>query len=331
LNLAKKENAHPVKNYKVGQFVTLNDTVTVTVAGSRQLQTPSSRDIYKIISVMKEGFSLRLLNLRTQGEVTVLHSRVTYLSLEDINNFELGADDLWETLTKLNVKQRNTFQPGHTKRKFQLIHPVSAEEELEESMGLGEEDTELVEEGNVEELDQQDRDYTEDSPVNENLVGHHYNLRPRKVKINFTTFNLNKLQLNQINFGTQNSILKKKNNYDLKQNLELFRMGDKFQFFANKKAFLLHTSCCMTTECEECIFYNEVKRFVFQENSLLNYEVGFSNFSDTKINKSGKKLSFVKGTKQERKRKHKLRINWNSVQLASWFCVSLIEINHLKM
>jgi hypothetical protein len=125
LNLAKKENAHAVKDYKVGQFVTLNDPNLVTVAGSRQLLTPSSRDIYKILDVMKGGFSLRLMNLRTQGEITVVHSRVSYLNLEDINAFELGSDDLWETLTRLNIKNRNTFLPGQAKRKFQLIHPVS--------------------------------------------------------------------------------------------------------------------------------------------------------------------------------------------------------------
>jgi hypothetical protein len=52
--------------------------------------------------------------------------------------------------------------------------------------------------------------------------------------------------------------------------------------------------------------------------------VGFSNFSDTKINKSGKKLRFKTGPKQEIKNK-KLIVNWTSIQLASWYCVSLIE------
>jgi hypothetical protein len=331
--LAKKDNPNAVKEYKIGQFVTLNDPNLVTVAGSRQLITPHSRDIYKILDIAKGVFSLRLMNLRTQGELTVVHSRVSFLSLDDINSFELGSDDLWENLTRLNIKNRNTFQPGMAKRKFQLIHPVPEEEE--EALGLGVEDDEVVVEGDAAELDNQDGDdNTEDNPVNDNLVSnHHYNLRPRKVKTNLTTLEINKLQMDQINLEQQNSILKKQKYYDPRMNfqLELFKMGDKFHFFANKKGLLHHKSICLKIDCEECKFYETIRKFIFQENSLLSYELGYANLADSKITKTGKKLDFIKGTKQETIKKHVVKVDWNNIQLSSFYSVSLSEMFYLKI
>jgi hypothetical protein len=256
-----------------------------------------------------------LLNLRTEGQITVCHSRAEYLDLEDIQNFELGADALWDSLAQLNMKERNTFKMGNTNQKFQLIHPVSADGEEEETMGLGREDEVLIEEGNIETLDE-DEDYSEQETENKNLVGHRYNLRSRKLNINQTTFDHNKPQLI--------SILKKVNKFEQKQNLEILRMADKNQFYANKKAFIIHTSNCVTEGCQECIFFKQVKGFIFQQNSLLNYEIGNINFSDTKLQKTVKKLRFINGPNKEIK-KRKLIVNWTSIQLSSWFCTSLIE------
>ena len=89
MNLVKKENPNKIKNFTLGQFVTLNDENLVTIAGSRQFITPHSKDVYKIIAVLKGGFSLRLLNLRTLGELTCVHTRVSYFSLDDIDGYEL--------------------------------------------------------------------------------------------------------------------------------------------------------------------------------------------------------------------------------------------------
>ena len=43
--------------------------------------------------------------------MTVVDARVDYLDLEDLNNFELGSQDLWDTLTK----KRQTFHQGEQK------------------------------------------------------------------------------------------------------------------------------------------------------------------------------------------------------------------------
>ena len=94
-------------------------------------------------------------------------------------------------------------------------------------MGLGGEDEVLIEEGNIEKLDEQDGDYNEQDPENNNLVGHRYNLRSRKLNINQTTFDQNKPQLI--------SILKKVKNYEQKQNLE-----NKIKIFATNFNCILH-------------------------------------------------------------------------------------------
>ena len=151
LNLTKKENPFKVNNFMIGQFVTLNDENTVTVAGSHQFITPH------------RGFSLKLLNLRTLCELTTVHTRVDYLSLDDINSFELGTNDLWNNLTDLNRLNRQTFKQGDSKRKLQLIHPEPEGEqdgEVEHGLGLGREDDVEVDSDDIDLLNRYDEDDT---------------------------------------------------------------------------------------------------------------------------------------------------------------------------
>ena len=131
----------------------------VTVGGSKQLLTPHSRDIYQIIEVNKKGFSFRLQNLRTLAKVTTVHARVNYLDLEDLNNFELGSHDLWETLTKLNIKKN--FHQGESRKKLNLVHPEpqgEVTEGVEDDLGLGIEDNIIVEDDDENLLNKEDED-----------------------------------------------------------------------------------------------------------------------------------------------------------------------------
>ena len=71
----KELNAKRIKNMfdkgrglrelPIGNYVVLNDGNSTTVEGSRQLNFPGSKELYKIIQIHKEGFSLTLLNIRT--------------------------------------------------------------------------------------------------------------------------------------------------------------------------------------------------------------------------------------------------------------------------
>ena len=128
------------------------------MAGSRQFITPHSKDVYTIIDVLKGGFSLRLLNLCTLGELTCVHTRVDYLSLEDIDGYELGTNNIWDNLTDLNKLNHQTFKLGNANRKLQLIHPQADDEQGgdDEGLGLGEEDDQEVREDNLDLLTRTD-------------------------------------------------------------------------------------------------------------------------------------------------------------------------------
>ena len=116
----------------MGEFVLLNDTPNKTVEGSRQLNLPLSKDLYKIIGIHKDGFSITLLNIRTLDEITVLHTRIKHMDLDSLLSFDIGFPDLWNKLAALNVKNRNTYQVGPTKRKLALV----GQEELIQDMNL---------------------------------------------------------------------------------------------------------------------------------------------------------------------------------------------------
>ena len=280
---------------------------------------------------------MRFQNLRTLGELTVVHTRAEYLSLDDINSYELGTNDLWNNLTNLNIMNRQTFKPGNAKRKLQLIHP-HPDTYQEEGLGLGQEDTEEVVDDDEALLDRYDEDDTDTGAQTENkndvITGdkqHRYNLRPRKFTVRLTGLKINKTDLVTGNLK-KNSILKQKN-YNPWVNFEMtnFKLSDKFHFLANKKALVHHESTCLYVDCMECVFYKIIKKFTFQSNSLLGYQMGYANLQDTKIQKQGKRINFEEGTKREANGTKVVKINWSTIQLANYYCISLKEVPHLKL
>ena len=129
------------REFAIGNYVVLNDGNSTTVEGSRQLNFPGSKELYKIIQINKEGFSLTLLNIRTLAQLTVLHSRVSHLHIDEIINYDLAMPQLYEKLAELNVRRRNTFIPGKTNQHLKLLN--------EEDMFPGEDITDE----NVEDID----------------------------------------------------------------------------------------------------------------------------------------------------------------------------------
>ena len=78
------------------------------------------------------------------------------------------------------------------------------------------------------------------------------------------------------------------------------------------------------------MFYNKTKGFIFLENNLLPYEYGLANLRDTKLMKQGRKVSFKKEIIMKKDKDEMLRVYWATLQLADYFCTSLLEINYLK-
>ena len=109
----------------------------MTVEGSRQLNFPGSKDLYKIISIQKQGFSLTLINLRTQATLTVVHSRVSHLSLDNLLYFDIAMPDLYDKLIALTIKNWRTFRQGTSQKPLKLM----TEDDLtNDDTGLGQED-----------------------------------------------------------------------------------------------------------------------------------------------------------------------------------------------
>ena len=63
-NMFEKGQGLRPREFAIGNYVALNDGNSTTIEGSRQLNFPGSKELYKIIQINKKGFSLTLLNIR---------------------------------------------------------------------------------------------------------------------------------------------------------------------------------------------------------------------------------------------------------------------------
>ena len=94
---------------------------TATDGGSK-LNIPLNSQIYKIIKIDKEGFKVRLLNISTMAEQTVLHSRIKPLELSEMESLNLSQPELFDRLVKLRRQLRNMYVPGsHTNQELYQI------------------------------------------------------------------------------------------------------------------------------------------------------------------------------------------------------------------
>ena len=53
-----------------------------------------------------------------------------------------------------------------------------------------------------------------------------------------------------------------------------------------------------------------------QTNSLLGYQLGYANLTDTKIHKQGMRIKFEKGTKKEGNETKVVKLTWSCLKLA---------------
>ena len=99
------------KMWMVGQYVTLEQEHN-TGSLVDKLASPRNANIYKIISINKEGFSCSVINVLSGAVYEVLQSRLRQLSLVDLESAHFGHPDLYKNLAKLTHKLRHKFQPG---------------------------------------------------------------------------------------------------------------------------------------------------------------------------------------------------------------------------
>ena len=82
-NLTNKKVSKHIIKYEVGNYVLLAG-ITKTTQGSKSNVSPRSQDIFKVTAILKDGFGLKLKNLRTNSIQTVTHEKIRLLNLTDL-------------------------------------------------------------------------------------------------------------------------------------------------------------------------------------------------------------------------------------------------------
>ena len=101
-----------VHQYKIGNFVLLT-RLTKTTSGSNSNVSPKSQDLYKITKILKDGFGLKLQNLRTGSVQSVTHEKVKLLSLQDLVAANITEKNFYNTPQLLSI--RGYFKRGKSK------------------------------------------------------------------------------------------------------------------------------------------------------------------------------------------------------------------------
>ena len=81
-NLKNKKISKEIFPFRQGNFVLLKLDIA-TENGSKANITPKFRDVYKIQELYKNGFGLKLINLRTGAIKTCSHEKCRLLTLKD--------------------------------------------------------------------------------------------------------------------------------------------------------------------------------------------------------------------------------------------------------
>ena len=137
-------------------------------------------------------------------------------------------------------------------------------------------------------------------PINTNR----YNLRPRRKKIFFSK----PTQTNRFVLTLHN----------------IEKIAFKEEFEALKTGLKLHNEICQKCQCNECAILPEIefKKFTRQTCQIIDFP--YTSFK----NKSKKRVTFnINATEKE---KTTLRINFNKILLASYYCTSCSEISLLS-
>ena len=113
-----KKVSKKVTQYKIGNFVLLAG-LTKTTKGSKSNVTPRSQDLYKITDILKNGFALKLQNLRTGSVQSVTHEKVGLLNLQDLVSANMTEKNIYNTPQLL--ENREYFQRGKSKLRLSLL------------------------------------------------------------------------------------------------------------------------------------------------------------------------------------------------------------------
>ena len=169
--LAQQKISATIPNFKVGNFVLLDLDNPQTVEGSKQLIVPKHRDTYKIISTCKQGFQIRLLNLRNGEERTVGVNKIRKLNLEEL--FHMNIDPFKAFSKCASFKGKGIFKPG-SHETLTLVNDTEVEDDQDDTENSAAPGKKYEESKYEEQTDIPDFDPNSQQPAR-------YNLRPRNV------------------------------------------------------------------------------------------------------------------------------------------------------
>ena len=81
--------------------------------------SPKSQNLYKITEILKDGFGLKLQNLRTASVQSVTHEKVKLLSLQELVAANITEKNFYNTPQLLS--KRGYFQRGKSKLRLNLL------------------------------------------------------------------------------------------------------------------------------------------------------------------------------------------------------------------
>ena len=86
----------------MGQFLTLNDEVP---RGELQEKNdiPVHKELYKMVAVHKDGFSLGVQNILTGSVQEILHSKLSPLNLELLEELSYSTPQTYKTWSNLPI------------------------------------------------------------------------------------------------------------------------------------------------------------------------------------------------------------------------------------
>ena len=339
------------KDWSIGQFVTLNQDKTNSLVD--KIASPRCSNVYKILDIHKQGFSVWIMNVLTGAKLEVLESRLRELSFTDLENVHFGSPELYKKLAKLTLRMRNKYQAGQQlpqglkllrdwpSEKVENMDVVgnSEPEVLDVTGNDGEEDRDRVEteedqiimdtesaaHQNLESAAHRDLD-SEIGNVNEHEDKAYMNTRFRgKKHVRVYTLDMMRNSIQSILTGHGN--YNKLSNF----NVGLLRTLSKEAFHAHKKALSNHKDICTVSLCDICEYLGRINSYSYDVKNFARYIMPLCN-DQPKVLKTKKAVRFKNSVVSEKPLKG-FQVNFSSLEVACMFNVSLKEtclISNLK-
>jgi hypothetical protein len=164
--------------------------------------------VFKIIELQKDGFAVKLLNLRDGSTRTTTHNKIHRLTLTDLLKLELYPNKLFQKLNGFNP--RGLFKKGNN-AKLNLMeeeNKLNTDEECEEDEGSDDEQEEMSSDEEEVVLAEQTEETNIEKPAYEiEQLKPRYNLRERKIKTNSLKVRKTILKPTPINYSLNMGIV----------------------------------------------------------------------------------------------------------------------------